>query len=372
MSEKILFVVSDNEYFVSHRLSLAQFFIEQGYKVALATCVTDEKKKQEILALGIEIFNLSVRSKGVDTKSDFSIMRQLKSIDQQLQPNYIITVSLRMTFIGLLAFKFSKAKKLIGMITGLGYLSTSKRWTTKIMKRSVFLLMKLLTKSQKVSFICQNADDYDYLSKHMIHQKRLFLIKGSGVDIQQFKPIPEPVTDRIIVVFVARMLIDKGVLDVCHAAKLLKQTHSEIEIQLVGDIHQQNPNSLSTDELKQWHAQGYVNWRGHQTDMQSVLASAHIALLPSYREGLPKSLLEAAACAKPMIATDVPGCREICIDRYNGLMVPVKDPQKIADAIVDLANDAKLRMQYGQNGRTLVEQKFSNQVVNQQTLALLK
>ncbi len=371
--KKVIFVVSDDFYFLSHRLATALFLQSQGYEIAIATCVSNQGKKNEIENYNIKVFDLAIRSKGIDSKSDLKVLFRLRKIFNQFSADYIHAVSMRMVFIALIAFKLSKAKNFIGMITGLGYLSLSSKKSVKLIKSGVIGLLRLLCLSNKVSLICQNEDDYAYLINKIISKKRLHLIKGSGVDINKYQVKAEPEGERVIVTFVARMLKDKGVVELYQAAKMIKdQGYENITVQLVGDIHEANPNSLTTKELQTWHDSGVIKWLGYQRNIVKIYQNSHIAVLPSYGEGLPKSLLEAAACGRAIIATDVPGCREICKNGVNGILIPVKGHRSLADAIIELANNPRKRAEYGANGRKMVEEQFSDYVINQQIYSLYK
>ena len=371
--KKIIFVVSDDFYFLSHRLATALFLQSRGYEIAVATCVSNQGKKNEVESYGIKVFDLAIRSQGVDSKSDLKILFKLRKIFNQFDADYVHAVSIRMVFIALVAFKLSVAKRFIGMITGLGYLSLSSKKSVKLIKSVVVGLLRLLCLSNKVCLICQNEDDSTYLSDKVINKKRSHLIKGSGVDVERYQVKAEPEGEVIIVTFVARMLKDKGVIELYQAAKMIRdQGYENINIQLVGDIHEANPNSLSKEQLQTWNDEGVIKWLGHQSNIVEIYQNSHIAVLPSYGEGLPKSLLEAAACGRAIIATDVPGCREICKNGMNGILIPTKDPEALANAIIDLANDGEKRRSCGVVGRKMVETQFSDDVINQQIFLLYK
>ncbi|MCF6764271.1 glycosyltransferase family 4 protein [Thiotrichales bacterium 19S3-7] len=369
---RVLFVVSDDKYFLSHRLSLALALQCKGHQIYLATSLGSIGAKREIEKYGIEVHDLGIRSKGIDSKSDIKLVIKIRQFINQVKPEYVFAVAFRMVFVSLIAFKFSKANFFIGMIAGLGYLSLSKKKSVNVIKYIIIKLLKILSLSRKVSLICQNQDDFNYLSSSVISEKRLLLVQGSGVDINHYYASKEPATDHVVVTCVARMLKDKGIVELFEAAELLKkQGHDHIVIQLVGDVHNANPNTLTQETLISWHKQGIIHWLGHRDDIAQLYQNSHIAVLPSYREGLPKSLLEAAASQRAIIATDVPGCREICRNGVNGILVPVRDAHTLAGAILKLANDHQLRKQFAVAGRTMVEKEFSDQIVNAAIVKLL-
>ena len=234
------------------------------------------------------------------------------------------------------------------------------------------LVMKVLSMNNNISLICQNHDDYNILENYVISSKKLFLIKGSGVNTEEFKSLNSSRKENpIIVTLVSRMLLDKGVLEFINAAKLIRDKgHENICCQLVGDIHDANPNSLTTSEIEQWHESGVITWLGHRSDISNIYNNSDMAVLPSYGEGLPKSLLEACSCGLPIIATDVPGCREICINNKNGIVVPVKNSEKLADAIIDLAFNKEKRVLFGKESRRMVLDEFSESVINQKIFSV--
>jgi len=193
------------------------------------------------------------------------------------------------------------------------------------------------------------------------------IVRGSGVDVKKFIPAEES-TGVPIVMLASRMLWDKGVGEFIEAAKILKQEGVEARFVLVGDSDPENPASIPNAQLSEWHELGIVEWWGERGNMHEMLTQAHIVCLPSYREGLPKVLLEAASCGKPIIATDVPGCREIVHNGENGILVPLKDSSSLASAMKELINNPEKRKIIGINGRRLVENEFSEEIVVSQTL----
>lgn len=218
--------------------------------------------------------------------------------------------------------------------------------------------------------IVQNPDDYRTLVRaRIISPERLVTIRGSGVDIDHFRPTPEP-DGTITAVIVSRMLWSKGVGELVGASRLLAKKGLNVRVVLVGGPDPENPQSIPTSQLEAWNAEGVVEWRGPTVDAVDAWRNCHIAVLPSYREGLPKTLLEAAACGRPIVATDVPGCREIVHDGDNGLLVKPKDKFTLADAIERLASDPGLRVRMGARGRELIVESFAESIVVDDTMEL--
>lgn len=211
-------------------------------------------------------------------------------------------------------------------------------------------------------------DDAAVFERLGVPSDRIILIPGSGVDCSRFSPHPEP-EGEIVAVCVARMLRDKGIHELVEAARLLRARGSPLRIRLVGGSDA-NPSSIAAAQLDQWSAEGIVEVAGPSTDIPGEYARAHIAVLPSYREGLPKSLLEAAACGRPIVTTDVPGCRSICHDGENGLLVQPRNAVALADALMRLGQDATMRNRMGKAGRQRLIQQFSQEIIAEKTLSL--
>jgi glycosyltransferase involved in cell wall biosynthesis len=219
--------------------------------------------------------------------------------------------------------------------------------------------------------VVQNPDDALIMKEIGVSADRICVIRGSGVDLETFRPAPEP-GGEITITMVSRMLWDKGVGELVAAARELRTSDTKVRVQLVGPPDYDNPAAIPEQTLRDWEREGVVQWLGQQDDIVQVWARSHIAVLPSYREGLPKSLLEAAACGRPMVSTDVPGCREIVVDGETGLLVPARDATSLARALGRLAADAPLRKRMGAAARRRVAEHFSEARVASDTLALYK
>jgi glycosyltransferase involved in cell wall biosynthesis len=220
--------------------------------------------------------------------------------------------------------------------------------------------------------IVQNQQDAKALvSSGLISSDRVDIIAGSGVDLERFAPTPEP-PEPIKVTVVSRMLKDKGIQEIVLASRELKRRGKQITIRLVGAPDPDNPSSLTEETLRQWHREGCIEWLGQRDDIPAVWAESHIAVLPSYREGMPKSLLEAAACGRPIVATDVPGCNELVRDGVSGILVPPRDWIKLADAIEKLAAMPALRANLGKGARAAVEDGLDEKTVVHRTLNVFK
>lgn len=356
MKKKILFVVNDDWFFISHRLPIALEAIKRGYNVHVATSQNDKKDYLQSLGITHHVFFLDKSGSNpfFELKTIFSLCRLFRKIN----PHIVHNITIKPVIYGTLAARLTRVKYVVNAISGLGVIFLSNSFAGKVKRAFVLKLYKFLLVGHNVDVIVQNPDDLRFISNEIgVIESNSLLIKGSGVDIKSFLPTPLPKTERKVV-FIGRMLEDKGVQEFYGAAKKLKPLYPKVEFILAGDTHH-NPSSMSEDTLINWSIEGAVNWIGHQSDVKSLIQSAYLVVLPSYREGMPKALLEAAACSRPVITTDVPGCRDAIINNKTGILVPVKDTNALAKAIERLINSYNTCEKLSKEGRILAENEFS-------------
>jgi len=258
----------------------------------------------------------------------------------------------------------------VNAVAGLGWLFTSSGLAARTLRPVICRLLAWLLGAPHSCTIVQNPDDFGLLLKMGVPEDRLRLIRGAGVDTEVFTPALESPLEPVTVLLSARMLWAKGVGEFVEAARLLTEAGVKARFVLVGDPDPGNPASVPVAVLRAWHGENGVEWWGHRDDMPVVFHTAHIACLPSYREGLPKVLLEAAACGLPIVTTDAPGCREIVRDGDNGFLVPVRDAQALALALRSLIDNVALRAKMGRRAREIVLAEFSQERVIAETLAV--
>ena len=254
-------------------------------------------------------------------------------------------------------------------LTGFGFTFISENIKARLLKPLIVFLLRFLCMRGRNVALVQNPDDRDALLSLGIAAEHIALIPGSGVDVERLQPSPEP-EGTPTVAFVGRLLEDKGIRPLVAAIRLLQARGTAVNLLIAGDMDPANPSSVKASELDQWMKSPGISWAGHVNDISAVWAKSHIAALPSRREGLPKALLEAAACGRPMVATDVPGCREVVIADKTGLLVPLDDGNALAGAIDKLAASANLRARYGAAARILAVEKFSATAIGRQTVQL--
>ncbi|WP_417841593.1 glycosyltransferase family 4 protein [Terasakiella sp.] len=369
MQPKALIVVSEDWYFLSHRLPLAKRLKAEGYDVALACRFSDKRK--EIENHGVRCLSVDFQRDGISPLKALKTVSALRAIYKQERPDLVVHVALFTVLLGTIAAIFSPAKKVLNLVTGLGFSFISNSLKARIIRTVVSVAFWGFARTKKVNMLVQNRDDLALMSGFGFSEDHnLFLVRGSGVDAVHFHPAPA-LPQPPLITFVGRLLWAKGVGEIIEAARLLKERGQDIRIALVGDIDALNPQSATQDDLASWQADGLVECWGRRTDIADIYRQSTVALLPSWREGLPKSLLEAAACGLAMIATDVPGCREIVRDQENGLLVPLQNSVALANAIECLAKNPALCAEFGAAARRFVDEELNDQAIMDKTMSVI-
>jgi len=362
---KLVIVVNELWFFLSHRLPIAQAARDAGYEVHIAsklgTNIEIELLSQEQLQFHVIDFHRS----STKISQEVRTLKELNKLYREIQPDIVHHVTIKPVLYGTLMARWIGGIQILNAISGLGYLFIAQGWKASIRKKFLLWGYRALLNHKKVWILFQNPDDKDLFAQHrIIHPKHEFIIKGSGVDLQKFNFTPIP-KGEIKVILVARMLWDKGIGEFVNAAGILQKQGVVAEFILVGSVDPGNPKSIPDKQIEQWHSDGIVNWLGEQSNIAQLLIESHIAVLPSYREGLPKSLIEAAAAGRAIVTTDVPGCREVVQEGENGFLVPVRDEKELATAIKKLIDNPDLLIAMGKKSRLIAEQEFSiDQVVN--------
>ena len=374
MKPKILFVGAEDWQFCIFRMPVAKAARDAGYDVIVATCVNSNEDAERIVAEGFRLISLKeFRRGGLRPWSEWSSVRELVRIYRAEKPDILFHAALKPVLYGSLAARMCGLSCMVNSVTGLGYIFISDHLKAKCLRVFVRLAFSLLLNRKRSRLIVQNRDDMELFSASgLVQSNRICLIRGSGVDINRFKPTPEPESTEIVMILVARMLWDKGIAEFVEAIRLLKQQALPIRALLVGFSDKENQACIPESQLHAWQQDGLVEWLGKRDDVPSIMAGSNIVVLPSYREGLPKSLLEAAASGRAIVATDVPGCREIVRHGINGLLVPPKDADALASALKKLLGNGKMRQQLGEAGRDMVEQDFSEDIVVQETMMVFR
>ncbi|MCR4303909.1 MAG: glycosyltransferase family 4 protein [Gallionella sp.] len=361
---KILFFITEDWFVCSHWLPLIEGAKNTGFEVVVVTRINRHAGK--ILQHGVKVIQFDISRRGSNVFRELKVILQLMRIYREEQPDIVHHVAMKPMLYGSLASHLLRVPHTVNWVAGMGWLFVSGNRRAKILRIIIRRVLGVLLRGTSV--IVENKDDQAIIADIGIAAQHIHLVRGAGVDTLLYSPCPEPVGIPLVVL-PARMLWDKGVGEFVGAARQLQQRGVKARLVLVGDPDTENPASVPERQLKDWQNEGIVEWWGRREDMPQVLAQSHIVCLPSYREGLPKALLEAASCGRPIVTTDVPGCREIVSDGYNGLLVEAHNVAALTDALAKLLADPELRHQMGKRGRERVLSEFSQERIVAQVLA---
>jgi glycosyltransferase involved in cell wall biosynthesis len=367
---RLLFVIHDDSFFCSHRLHLGQAALDAGFEVYVATRVQHHAKVIE--EAGLEVLPIRLHGGFQSPLHELTSLIELIRLYRRVRPDIIHHVALKAILFGGVAARIARAPAVVNAITGLGYMFESGGYRRRLLRAAIAPGLRWGFAHPGSIAIFQNSDDCeDFVRARVLKRSQAEIVRGAGVNVSEFCSSPEP-PGVPVVVLPSRMLWSKGVGEFVQAARLLKANGIQVRCVLVGTVDKKNPSSITETQLRCWEEEGVVEWWGHCDDMARVFAASHAVVLPSYGEGLPKSLLEGAACAKPLIATRVRGCQEIVKHGENGLLVPPRDAQALADAIMTLLHNKAMRERMGARGREIVVNEFTTERIAEETISLYR
>jgi glycosyltransferase involved in cell wall biosynthesis len=359
---RLLFVINDAPFFLSHRLPAAEAARHAGLEVHVATPPALEVDR--IRGLGFVHHPMRLTRSGTHPLRELAAVIQLVRLYRRLRPDLVHHATIKPVLYGGFAARLAKVPAAVSTITGLGHLFSGRGLGTRVLRGAARLLYRRALAHPRSRVIFQNPDDLrSFVDGGLVRSEQAVLIRGSGVDLNRFRVAPEPAGDPVVVL-PSRMLWSKGVPEFVEAAQLLRREGVIARFALVGGADPSNPSAIPEAHLRKWQDSGVIEWWGFREDMPQVLAASHVICLPSaYGEGVPKALIEAAACGRPIVTTNAPGCREIVLDCENGFLVPVGDPGAVAGALRRLIEDPALRASMGRRGRELAEDGFDVETV---------
>jgi glycosyltransferase involved in cell wall biosynthesis len=357
MNSLLLIVVNDAAFFLSHRLAVAQGAKKAGYEVHVASMPGPAVER--VRDLGFVHHELPLSRSGKNILGEILSLVSIWRLLWRLKPDVLHLVTIKPVLYGGIAARLAPVKGVVAAVSGLGFVFLATGLKATILRRIISSLYRFALGKKNLRVIFQNPDDRDVLvGMGALESVKVEMIRGSGVDLASYTEVPEP-SGTPVVCLAARLLRDKGVLEFVEAVRILRQRGVSARFQLVGDLDLGNPATITVDELEAWRQEGFIELPGFRKDIAKLFSDAHIVTLPSYREGLPKVLVEAAACGRAVVTTNVPGCRDAIEPGITGLLVPVRNASALADAMEMLLNDSELRQRMGHAGRMLAESEFS-------------
>ena len=363
---KVFFVFTVASFFLSHFLSRAQDLIKNGYSVSLVA--TLDCKLNEISKHGIDFYELNISRVSLSPSQALRTCIDLFKILQKHKPDIVHNVAWKPIIFCSMVAKLIGISFIVNAVVGKGYFFTDNSVLVKLLRPVVVIFLKIFLNPPNSFVVVENTGHRsELLEGHLIKAERSFLIRGAGVDTNLFKATEEPELP-VRLTLVARMLWDKGVGEFVDAVRILRNKKIDFKATLVGQIEDENPTSIDPKVIKKWVGEGLVEYLGKQDNIEKIWAISHISILPSYHEGLPKVLVEAASCSKPIVATKIDGCMDLVKDNKNGFLIPVKESLSLSLALEKLILDKNLRLEMGSKGRQSVELEFSNEIINLKNL----
>jgi glycosyltransferase involved in cell wall biosynthesis len=367
---KVLFFANTEWYLYNFRLGFARFLRERGFEVVMLSPAGPYGAR--LVSEGFRWIGLDMDRRSIHPARELSVLRQLSKIYAIEKPDIVHHFTIKCVVYGSLIAWRHGIRNRVNAVAGMGYVFTNMEWRARLLRPFVRALLKMVVRGRHARLIIQNEDDFNaFRDARIAPRDNIRLIRGSGVDMSLFQPRALP-RDRppTRVLFAARLLWDKGLGEYVAAARLLKERNVAVELLLAGMPDRGNPSSVAPEEVERWVREGLITHLGHVTDMPALLAQVDIAVLPSYREGAPRSLIEAAAAGLPIITTDVPGCREVVEHKVNGLLVPVREVEPLVQAIRFMHEQPDERIRMGEAGRETALCRFDQRIVFDATHAI--
>lgn len=373
-NKKILINLTEDWFFKSHFLSRAIDAKKSGYDV-FVTC-NESNDRKFIEQRGIKFISSSLNRRSLNPFYELFVLIKYFFIFRKINPDIVHNVGPKPIIYGSIAARINNIKSVINAPIGMGFVFSSESIKAKFLKLILLFLLKLTLNThngndKKNRVIFENSDDMNFfLKRKIVKYNDSILIRGAGVEIDKELIKNKKKNDIPTVALVARMLEDKGIYEFVEAAKILKNKKIKVRFLLIGDVDKKNPTSLKQSTLKSWNDQQIIEWLGWVKDVKKILLGIDVLCLPSYREGLPKSLLEGASLALPLITTNTVGCREVVKDGVNGYLVPIKDSLGLSLAIEKLIKDKDLRLKMGEKSLKIAISQFSSEIINSQTIKI--
>ena len=365
---KILYLLTEDWFFYSHFIERAIATQASGYEVVIVA--REREHGARIRAAGLRFIGLEFERRSMNPLTELRQLRQIVALYRRERPDLVHQVSPKPILYGTAAALLTSVPAIVNAPVGMGYIFSSENRRARLLQPLVRMAYRFLANPRRSRVVFENGDDLrSFVNWGAVRASDAVLIRGAGVDLDRFRPVARNNSVPVIAL-VARMLRDKGVNEYVAAAHQLHDEGVVARLLLVGAPDPMNPTSIPVEALEAWHGRKGLEWLGWCEDIPGLLEKIDVMCLPSYREGLPKSLIEAAACGLPIVTTDTPGCREVVRHGDNGFLVPVGNVQQLAEALKQLIHDPKLRVRMGSRGAAIAAEEFSSDRVIRETLRL--
>ncbi len=360
---RVVVVAGLAESLVNFRGPLLNAMVDAGHEVVACAPGSPEDVVAALAEMGVAYQEIFLERTGTNPVSDMMTVHSLRKLFGQLHPDCALFYTIKPVIYGSLAAGYASVPKVFSMISGVGYAFGDSSLRQRLIRLPVQALYRRALRRNEAVFF-QNPDDRELFIKGGLvdDSERTILVNGSGVDLAYYREAP-PVADRIVFLLIARLIRDKGIYEYVEAARQVKRCYPNIIFRLVGPFDS-NPSAISQTTVEQWHEEGVIEYLGKTKDVRPYIANCSVYVLPSYREGTPRSVLEAMAMARPIITTDAPGCRETVIDGKNGYLIPVKDVDGLAEALERFIVAPELIPSMGEESRKIAVEKYDVRKVN--------
>ncbi len=361
---KIIILAGYTPSLVNFRLQLIQDFIKRNYEVIACAPEYHQPTIDKLQQMGVQFKQVNLYVTSMNPFADILSLISLYKLFFKIKPDILFSYTIKPVIYGSIAARMAKIPKIYSLITGLGFSSGSKTFKQKAASFISKILYSIALKYNSCIFFQNNDDKSMFIQKKIISSNTITqIVNGSGVDLDYFKYIPYIKKKNFNFLLIARLLYDKGIAEYVESAKKIRSVYPEIVFNLIGYFYK-SPNAISEAQINEWSSAGLINFIGKTDDVRPYLAECSVYVLPSYREGTPRSVLEAMAIGRPIITTDVPGCRETVVDGENGFLVKDHDPDSLTKAMLKLYIDSSLPKKMGERSRKLAEEKYDVHKVN--------
>lgn len=361
---KVLVIAQNTNVLLIFRGQLLLEFVKAGHEVIVCSPENNPEFLEKFSKMGIAFITFPLTRNGMNPIKDLRALKFLLRTVSQIDPDIVFNIAIKPAIYGSLAARLKGVPKVFSLICGSGYAFVELGFTRKLINLLARILLRLALK-HNASVFFQNPDDLNlFVRLGLTSQKQTVLVNGSGVDLKYYNPAPLAKNGPVFLL-ICRLIKDKGVTDYVDAARILKQQYPEATFNLLGPFDSNNPSALSRPQIEKWHQEGLINYHGETNDVRPFISASNVYVLPSfYREGTPRSTLEAMAMGRPIITTDAPGCRETVMEGKNGFLVPIKDPEALAEAMKRFIVDPDLITRMGEASRNYAVEKFDADHVN--------